>query len=147
MLAMAAAPSSQGADTSARGPANDAPSTASAGTGAVAARNTATPRRICRMLWKSIGPPWTQAWRILPLTSPPRRELRLKNPRYAARPSAASGVAQLAGSRRIRRRSLSSDPTMQRLALVLLLLLLGACTPLVTQQAGQPPLGFQGPRL
>ena len=36
---------------------------------------------------------------------------------------------------------------MPRLALVLLVLFLGACTPLMTQQAGQPPLGFQGPRL
>jgi alpha-beta hydrolase superfamily lysophospholipase len=36
---------------------------------------------------------------------------------------------------------------MNRLAAVLFALLLGACTPLVVQQAGQPPLGFQEPRL
>jgi acylglycerol lipase len=36
---------------------------------------------------------------------------------------------------------------MNRLAAVLVTLMLGACTPLVVQQAGQPPLGFQGPRL
>jgi alpha-beta hydrolase superfamily lysophospholipase len=34
---------------------------------------------------------------------------------------------------------------MKRLALILLLFSLSACTPLVTQQAGRPPLGFTGP--
>jgi alpha-beta hydrolase superfamily lysophospholipase len=35
---------------------------------------------------------------------------------------------------------------MTRLAVILLsVLLLGACTPLMVQQAGRPPLGFQGP--
>lgn len=32
-------------------------------------------------------------------------------------------------------------------ALLAAVLMLGACTPLMVQQAGQPPLGFQGPRL
>jgi acylglycerol lipase len=36
---------------------------------------------------------------------------------------------------------------MTRLAAILCALMLGACTPLVVQQAGQPPLGFHGPRL
>lgn len=36
---------------------------------------------------------------------------------------------------------------MKRLVLVLLALILTACTPLVVQQAGRPELGFQGPRL
>ncbi len=37
---------------------------------------------------------------------------------------------------------------MTRLAAVLFaVLLLGGCTPLMVQQAGQPPLGFSGPRL
>ena len=33
------------------------------------------------------------------------------------------------------------------LVLLLAVFMLGGCTPLVMQQAGQPPLGFQGPRL
>jgi alpha-beta hydrolase superfamily lysophospholipase len=33
------------------------------------------------------------------------------------------------------------------LALLAAVFLLGACTPLMVQQAGQPPLGFQGPRI
>ncbi|MET0271841.1 MAG: alpha/beta fold hydrolase [Phenylobacterium sp.] len=33
------------------------------------------------------------------------------------------------------------------LALLAAVVLLGACTPLMVQQAGQPPLGFQGPRI
>ncbi|MEO8113259.1 MAG: alpha/beta fold hydrolase [Phenylobacterium sp.] len=33
------------------------------------------------------------------------------------------------------------------LTLLAAVLMLGACTPLMVQQAGQPPLGFQGPRL
>jgi acylglycerol lipase len=36
---------------------------------------------------------------------------------------------------------------MQRLLLVALLVVLSGCARLVTQQAGAPPLGFQGPRL
>lgn len=36
---------------------------------------------------------------------------------------------------------------MKRLALILIVLALGGCTPLVIQQAGQPPMGFSGPRL
>lgn len=36
---------------------------------------------------------------------------------------------------------------MKRLAVVLISLMLTACTPLVVQQAGRPELGFQGPRL
>lgn len=36
---------------------------------------------------------------------------------------------------------------MNRIVVALFILLLGGCTPLVVQQAGQPPLGFQGPRL
>ncbi len=36
---------------------------------------------------------------------------------------------------------------MRRLAVLLCALLLGACTPLLRQQAGQPPAGFQGPRI
>lgn len=36
---------------------------------------------------------------------------------------------------------------MTRLALVLLLFMLSACAPMMVQRAGQPPLGFQGPRL
>ncbi|MBA4793946.1 MAG: alpha/beta hydrolase [Phenylobacterium sp.] len=36
---------------------------------------------------------------------------------------------------------------MTRIAILFASLLLCACTPLVTQQAGQPPLGFQGPRM
>ena len=36
---------------------------------------------------------------------------------------------------------------MKLVALVLAVLMLGGCTPLVLQQAGAPPLGFQGPRL
>jgi acylglycerol lipase len=36
---------------------------------------------------------------------------------------------------------------MTRLALVFLLFALCACTPLLVQQAGTPPAGFQGPRL
>ena len=36
---------------------------------------------------------------------------------------------------------------MRFLALVLAALSLGACTPLMIQQAGQPPLGFSGPRI
>jgi alpha-beta hydrolase superfamily lysophospholipase len=35
---------------------------------------------------------------------------------------------------------------MHRLVLILLVLALGGCTPLVFQQAGKPPLGFEGPR-
>lgn len=36
---------------------------------------------------------------------------------------------------------------MKRLAVILVSLMLTACTPLVVQQAGRPELGFQGPRL
>ncbi len=36
---------------------------------------------------------------------------------------------------------------MKRLVLALLLLTLSACAPMMVQQAGQPPLGFAGPRL
>ncbi|HEX7886350.1 MAG TPA: alpha/beta fold hydrolase [Phenylobacterium sp.] len=36
---------------------------------------------------------------------------------------------------------------MKRLALVFLLFALSACTPLMVQQAGKPPVGFQGPRI
>jgi len=36
---------------------------------------------------------------------------------------------------------------MKRLAVVLAALLLSACSPLMVQQAGAPPLGFQGPHL
>lgn len=36
---------------------------------------------------------------------------------------------------------------MTRLTALMFALLLGACTPLMTQTAGQPPLGFEGPRL
>jgi len=36
---------------------------------------------------------------------------------------------------------------MKRLIVVLAALMLTACTPLVVQQAGSPPLGFQGPHL
>lgn len=36
---------------------------------------------------------------------------------------------------------------MKRLALLFLLFALGGCTPLMVQQAGNPPIGFQGPRL
>ena len=36
---------------------------------------------------------------------------------------------------------------MKRLFVALAALMLTACTPLLVQQAGQPPLGFQGPRL
>lgn len=36
---------------------------------------------------------------------------------------------------------------MKRLALVFLLFALQACTPLMVQQAGTPPAGFQGPRI
>lgn len=36
---------------------------------------------------------------------------------------------------------------MTRLTALLFALLLGACTPLMTQTAGQPPLGFEGPHL
>jgi alpha-beta hydrolase superfamily lysophospholipase len=36
---------------------------------------------------------------------------------------------------------------VKRFAILLLALMLAACTPLVVQQAGRPELGFQGPRL
>jgi alpha-beta hydrolase superfamily lysophospholipase len=36
---------------------------------------------------------------------------------------------------------------MTRLTALMFALMLGACTPLMTQTAGQPPLGFEGPRL
>lgn len=36
---------------------------------------------------------------------------------------------------------------MTRLIALMFALMLGACTPLMTQTAGQPPLGFEGPRL
>ncbi|OHB28893.1 MAG: lysophospholipase [Phenylobacterium sp. RIFCSPHIGHO2_01_FULL_69_31] len=36
---------------------------------------------------------------------------------------------------------------MKRLALVFLLLTLSACAPMLVQQAGTPPAGFQGPRI
>ena len=36
---------------------------------------------------------------------------------------------------------------MRLIAALLATLMLGACTPLMVQQAGQPPMGFQGARL
>ena len=36
---------------------------------------------------------------------------------------------------------------MRRLAAIAAALMLGACTPLMVQQAGAPPTGFLGPRL